>query len=280
MNFDSVIMVDWSGGNDRGPTPKKDAIWACIARGGQAATPVYLRNRAIAEDWIIAALAKELDEGRRALIGFDLCFAFPKGFATRLIGREDTLALWDWFAERVQDSPTGNNRFDLAGEINARFPGTGPFWFAPQTRDIPHLPRKGRDRQGHGLPEKRSADRAIKGAFSPWQLGGAGAVGGQVIMGLPTLSRLRRRFGKDLTVWPFQPANSRIVLAETYFSQVPLPPDIHPIKDAAQVRIYAARFSNLSDAQWQQVLQHPADPEGWVLGAGHEHLLEDARCPA
>ena len=42
--FDSFIMVDWSGGNDRGPTPKADAIWTCVA--GEA--PLYHRNRQLA----------------------------------------------------------------------------------------------------------------------------------------------------------------------------------------------------------------------------------------
>ena len=27
MRFDSFVMVDWSGGNDRGPRPARDAIW-------------------------------------------------------------------------------------------------------------------------------------------------------------------------------------------------------------------------------------------------------------
>ena len=34
--FDTVLIVDWSGGNDRGTRPKKDAIWTGIARAGLA----------------------------------------------------------------------------------------------------------------------------------------------------------------------------------------------------------------------------------------------------
>lgn len=278
MIFDRVIMVDWSGGNDRGAAPKKDAIWACVAANGTADDPVYLRNRQVAEDWIITTLTQSRDAGHRVLIGFDLCFAYPKGFATRLIGSEDTLALWDWFAARVTDSPTANNRFDLAGEINARFPGTGPFWFNGLQRDIAHLPRKGTARQGHGLPEKRTADLAVRGSFSPWQLAGAGAVGGQVIMGLPTLSRLRHRFGADLSVWPFQPADTQIVLAETYFSQLPdlVTTDPHPIKDASQVTVHARAFSALPPAEMGRLMAVDPTPEGWVLGAGHAETLRAA----
>ena len=279
MTFDAVIAVDWSGGNDRGPTPKKDAIWACLARDGDAQEPVYLRNRRLAEDWIRDALAFAQASGQRALVLFDLCFAYPTGFATRLIGREDTLALWDWFAARVQDSPSANNRFDLAAEINTRFSGIGPFWCNGLRRDIAGLPRTKTGYGGHGLPDKRAADRAAPGAFSPWQLAGAGAVGGQVIMGLPTLSRLRHHFGDALTVWPFEPATGEIVMAETYFSMAPLPPETNPIKDAAQVSHYARCFSALDDSKWAMLLDHKTDPQGWVLGAGQTEFLESLLCP-
>ncbi|MFZ3582234.1 gephyrin-like molybdotransferase Glp [Loktanella sp. DJP18] len=281
MSFDTVIMVDWSGGRDRGATPKKDAIWTCIARDGAAEAPLYHRNRQVAETWLRDTLAAELAADRRTLVAFDLCFAYPAGFAAQLTGSDDPLALWDWFADRVIDTPDANNRFTLAGQINALFPGTGPFWGNGRPgHDVDHLPRKGRDRTGHGLPEHRATDRAAPGAFSPWQLSGAGAVGGQVIMGLPTLARLRHHFGPDLSVWPFQSPDTSIVLAESYFSLLParLLTD-HPIRDAAQVSLYARAFSALTDAEWRTVLAVDPTPEGWVLGLGHAALLQKAANP-
>lgn len=282
MIVDTVIMVDWSGGHDRGATPKRDAIWTCIARAGSAEAPVYHRNRQVAETYLRQTLAAELAAGRRTLAAFDLCFAYPTGFAERLTGTDDPLALWDWFADRVEDSPAANNRFALAGQINAMFPGTGPFWGNGRPHhDVDHLPRKGRDRAGYGLPEHRATDRAAPGAFSPWQLSGAGAVGGQVIMGFPTLSRLRRHFGPALSVWPFQPPDTPLVLAESYFSLLPttLLTD-HPIRDAAQVALYARAFSALTPDQWNRVLDQDPTPEGWVLGLGHADLLARAAQPA
>ncbi|WP_199910626.1 molybdopterin-binding protein [Loktanella sp. Alg231-35] len=274
-------MVDWSGGNDRGAKPVKDAIWACLATKGIAEAPVYLRNRQLAEDWIIQTLSRLQAEGRRVLVGFDLCFAYPTGFATQLIGSEDTLALWDWFAARVTDTPDSNNRFDLAGEINAQFPGVGPFWFNGLKRDIDHLPRKGNARRDHGLPEKRAADIAVPGSFSPWQLAGAGAVGGQVIMGLPMLARLRQRFAGTLRVWPFEAPDAQIVLAETYFSTLRelVAADPHPIRDASQVSLYARAFSNMSPDALAVLMDIPATPEGWVLGAGKADALRAALAP-
>ena len=280
MTFDSVLMVDWAGGNDTGPTPRADAIWACLAQDGHAGAPVYLRNRAIAESWITETIRAAGARNRRLLIGFDLCFAYPQGFARHLIGTDDPLTLWDWFAARVIDTPKRNNRFALAGEINARFPGLGPFWFNALRDDVPNLPRKGSVRAGHGLPEMRATDSGAKGAFSPWQLGGAGAVGGQVIMGLPTLSRLRARFGAALSVWPFEPPTAPVVLAETYFSLLPGPlaarRSAFACKDAAQVSLYAEAFGRLSAADWRVLFDVVAPIEGWVLGLGHEHRLADA----
>ena len=271
--FDTVLMVDWSGGNDSGPRPKADAIWTCLARAGSAEAPVYHRNRAAAEAHITATLETERAAGRRTLAGFDLCFAFPAPFAEALTGDPDTLGVWDWFEARVIDGKT-NNRWELAGEINARFPGTGPFWGNGRLKhDVPHLPRTKAGYGGHGLPDRRAAD-LVCGGFSPWQLAGAGAVGSQVIMGMPMLARLRRRFGADLAVWPFEPADAPIVLAETYFSLVPRAHlTDHAIKDAAQVALYARAFSALDVDGWARMLAHDEDPDGRVLGAGHADLL-------
>ena len=44
MSFDTVVMVDWSGGNDRGAAPKQDAIWAAVVREGAALPSHYLRT--------------------------------------------------------------------------------------------------------------------------------------------------------------------------------------------------------------------------------------------
>ena len=277
--FDTVLMVDWSGGNDSGPRPKADAIWTCLARAGSAEAPVYHRNRAAAEAHITATLETERAAGRRTLAGFDLCFAFPAPFAEALTGDPDTLGVWDWFEARVIDGKT-NNRWELAGEINARFPGTGPFWGNGRLKhDVPHLPRTKAGYGGHGLPDRRAAD-LVCGGFSPWQLAGAGAVGSQVIMGMPMLARLRRRFGADLAVWPFEPADAPIVLAETYFSLVPRAHlTDHAIKDAAQVAFYARAFSALDEEGWARMLAHDADPDGRVLGAGHADVLQVAAPP-
>ncbi|MEM9636684.1 MAG: hypothetical protein AAGA94_03500, partial [Pseudomonadota bacterium] len=139
--FDTFVMVDWSGGNDTGKTPRQDAIWACIARLGRAEKPRYLRNRGLAEAWLGEFFEAERAAGRRVLAGFDFPFGYPAGFAAAVTGQDDPFALWDWLETRIEDAPAANNRFDLAAEINLQVGGQGPFWFNGLKRDIHGLPR-------------------------------------------------------------------------------------------------------------------------------------------
>lgn len=280
MTFDTFLMVDWSGGNDRGATPKKDAIWVCAARGGIADEPVYLRNRQVAESWINTFVSAERAAGRTVMAGFDFAFGYPQGFGTTLTGSDDPFAIWDWFAARVEDAPQSNNRFDLAGQINAMFPGIGPFWGNGLKRDIDDLPRKGLARTNHGVTEKRTAEQQAKGAFPVWQLSGAGAVGGQVIVGLPTLARLRKAFGMDLAVWPFEPLSKPIAIVEIWPSliskAVAATQPADQIKDAHQVMLLAQTLSSMSEHDLTTLLNAPKTNEGWILGIGHEDMLADA----
>jgi molybdopterin molybdotransferase len=277
VNFDTYLMVDWSGGNDRGAAPKKDAIWVCVGRAGIAENPIYMRNRHVAESWITNFLTSERTAGRRVLAGFDFAFGYPAGFGQALTGSDDPFAIWDWVTDRIEDKPDGNNRFDVAGEINARFPGVGPFWANGLKRDIADLPRKGLARNAHGMTEKRQAELETKGAFAVWQLAGAGAVGSQVLMGLPTLNRLRHRFAPDIAVWPFENVDKPIAIVEIWPSliaqAIAATQPANRIKDAHQVAVLAQTLSALPAHQIAQMLDVPKTSEGWILGLGHEETL-------
>lgn len=278
--FDTFVVVDWSGGNDRGETPKKDAIWTCIARDGQAEDPVYQRNRQIAEAWLRDMIEIEIAAGRRVMIGLDFPFGYPGGFCRALTGNDDPLALWDWIEARIEDAPKANNRFDLAGEINRLIGnGRGPFWGNGLRRDIDGLPRT-KARYANVFAERRACEEVAKGSFSCWQLSGAGAVGSQVLMGVPVLGRLRRQFAGAVAVWPFEPLDSPVALVEIW------PGLINPIvkqaevngelRDAAQVRLLAGALSRLDAASLGELLAVDAPEEGWIMGLGHEEQLMKA----
>jgi molybdopterin molybdotransferase len=269
--FDTFVMVDWSGGNDRGLTPKKDAIWAAVHRSGVPEAPVYLRNRAVAEDWLVDLLTSERAAGRRLLAGFDFPFGYPAGFAKALTGSSDPFAVWKWFEARVEDSPKANNRFALAGQINRQLGvGNGPFWFSPPSMEIDGLPRTKAD-YANPFSDSRRAEMQAKGAFTCWQMGGAGAVGGQVFMGLPVLERLRQKF--DVAVWPFQPLTAPIAFVEIWPSLTVGPAPDNQIKDAWQVSEMARQLSSLAPDQLDEMLRVDAPEEGWIFGLGHEAQL-------
>lgn len=278
--FNSFAVVDWSAGNDRGPRPCKDAIWIGAVLDGVEIEPVYCRNRQVALEQLEDLIRAERAAQRRLMIGFDFPFSYPKGFAEQVTGVPDPLRLWAWFARHLEDSPRRNNRFALAGHLNTHFPGIGPFWFNGTKDDIPALPRKGRARRNHGLSERRLVEEQAKGTFTCWQMGGAGAVGGQVMTGLAALQCLRSRFEGMIAVWPFELSDQPIVFTEIWPSlidQVVKASD-DPIRDRAQVRLLARAFANLPPTRVAKMMEIEAPEEGWILGLGHETELQDAAC--
>lgn len=278
--FETFVVVDWSAGNDRGATPKKDAIWLGRIVRGVEDEPVYLRNRQVAEEQLVRTIDRELSAGRRLLIGLDFPFGYPTGFAAKVVGRPDPLALWDWFADNLTDTPEANNRFQIAARLNGLLPGIGPFWFNGLPKDISGLPRKGTDRTGHGMPERREAERRARGAFTLWQMGGAGAVGGQAMTGMAALARLRARFPDQISVWPFQPLDRPVVFVEVWPSLAPVHPEPGEVKDRAQVRQTVRALARLPTDRLEAMLHVIAPEEGWILGLGFEDELREIACPA
>ena len=273
--FDSILVVDWSSGNDTGPRPRADAVWTALARGGRVAPAAYHRNRQAAEAAITALLADELAAGRRVLAGFDFPFGYPAGFAARVTMRADPLALWDWYAAELTDTPRRNDRFALAARLNGLWPGEGPFWFNGLKADLPGLPRRRPAWHPDWPAERRLAETRAPRAFPLWQMGGAGAVGGQAMTGMAALSRLRARFGHAVAAWPFEPLDAPVALVEVW-------PSLHAaeiagarrpgeVKDAAQVRVLAARIARMqAEGTLAAALAFPpaAAEEGWILGLG------------
>jgi molybdopterin molybdotransferase len=284
--YDTFVMVDWSGGNQKPKRPSADAIWAGVVRQGKAEQPVYLRDRGQAEAWLAALIEDELAAGRRLCLGFDFPFGYPTGFARALTGADDPLGLWDWFEARITDSPDANNRFDLAGEINRAFGGRGPFWGnALRTRDIDGLARTKAD-YDNPFPDRRAVEHLAKGSFTCWQMAYAGAVGSQVFMGLPVLARLRRRFAGQVAVWPFEALDAPVAFVEIWPSLIDpvageemarLAAMGQPaIKDAVQVRLVAGALAGLDPQRLAAMLDIDAPEEGWILGQGYEDELNQA----
>jgi len=304
--FDTYVVVDWSASARPSPKkPTKNAIWWAVARNGLVEEPRYERTRQDAMRSIHSLLLDERLRGRRVLVGFDFPFGYPAGVAKRLTGKASGLALWDWLGERVKDGPkNANNRFDVATEINAAYPGIGPCWGRPKSWDFPSIPTRGKARttREREPPERRIADKRATGAKTVWQLAYAGSVGSQVLVGIPAVAQLRNDPDLDgeIVAWPFDGGlrlpDAPIVLAEVYPSllkraveKFQLPDEV---PDSAQVRVNVQAFARLDASAGLKPLFGGCDSltdeerriveseEAWMLGLGHEAALHQAALQA
>lgn len=301
QRFDTHVVVDWSARSTPSPVrPTGDAIWWAVVRDGEAEAPVYVRTRAEAIARLSTFLADEVSAGRRVLIGFDFPFGYPEGVAEHITGTAHAYALWDWISDRIADQPdNSNSRFDVAAEINAAYAGVGPAWGRPATWDHPGVPATMKERVGTGHPpERRRADSRAPAAKTVWQLAYAGAVGSQVLVGLPAIKALREdpRLRDHLVIWPFDSGlrcpEAQIVVAEVYPSLIQ--DAVHErrghdeVLDAAQVRCLAAALAGLDADRGLHCLFAGADDlsradraaicdeEAWILGLGFEEALRAA----
>lgn len=282
--LDRVIVADWSASGQPSPArPTANAIWIgqADARGVETR---YFRTRAAAE----AHLAQAIAENRgRLLIGFDFPMGYPEGFAARLTGQADARSVWGWLARALTDTDLNhNNRFEIAARINAQIGGPigrpGPFWGRPRGLALPDLPEtKTVDYPALGLAERRQVETLVPRAQPVWKLYTTGAAGSQGLLGQTMIHRLASRPG--VAVWPFDPPEAPVVLAEVYPSLLAraVAADTAPIKDEAQVRLLARALFALSRAGGlSEMLATRAGTvtteEGWILGAGHADRLAGA----
>lgn len=282
--FDTIAIVDWSAGKRAPARPSKDAIWIGVTRAGLDQEPVYCRSRLDAEAWLSDFIGAEAQAGRRVLVGFDFPFGYPRGFVRHVTGSNDPLVFWDWLETRIADSEAGdNNRFDVASEINRLFEGPGPFWGKPTEDGWPDIPYRKAGISYELCAERRTCDLAAKASSSCFQLFFNPTVGSQALMGLPMLSRLRRREG--VAVWPFEDwSGAQTVLVEVWPGLIePAVREVQgdEIRDAAQVRLLARALAGLSAERLHKLLTEfgpDARDEAWILGAGHgDELLAAAR---
>ena len=277
--FDTILVADWSAAKGRKPRPTKDAIWLGIVRDGIEQEPEFCATRLEAEARITDLLMSEQAAGRRLLAAFDFPFGYPAGFARHVTGSDNPYAVWDWISARITDTDMGeNNRFDVAEELNRLFDGLGPFWAKPNKMDWPDVPFRKEGITFAPMGEHRVCDVQAKAASSCFQLFNPPTVGGQRLMGLPMLNRLRALPG--VAVWPFDTwQDAPVVLAEIWPGLIePMVKDAlaeagpDAIRDREQVRLLASALANLPAPDLHGLMSDLPDvarEEAWILGAGH-----------
>jgi hypothetical protein len=295
--FNAYVIVDWSAASK--PNKGADSVWVGVlkrdVRFRMAFESHNPATRAEAEKLIAGILDDRAKRSERTLIGFDFPLGFPRGFSAALKLPSDVapwLAAWNQIDRMVKDKPDNtNNRFGVGSEINRRLTGGPfPFWGVPPKDALTTLqPKRGREHGPGDLPEYRHAELAAKGSSPIWKLYYQGSVGGQAILGIPVVRRLKLARGEAMKIWPFETgykplteadlAGVDVVAAEVYPSLIKTTPLPGEVKDAAQVRATAEHFARLDekgdlgamfgpakDAAADVVLDAERE-EGWVLGA-------------
>jgi hypothetical protein len=295
--FSAYVIVDWSAASK--PTTGADSVWIGVlkrdVRFRLAFESYNPATRGEAETRLTAILDDLKKRSERALVGFDFPLGFPRGFADalKLPGEQPWRAAWDQIDKMAKDKKDNtNNRFGVASEINRRLTGGPfPFWGCPPKDALTTLqPKRTRAHGPDDLPEFRHADLAAKGAASIWKLYYNGSVGGQAIMGIPAVRRLKVARGEGVRIWPFETgfkalteadlAGVEAVVTEVYPSLIKAQGAAGEVKDLMQVRSTAEHFARLDEANKLGAVFGPAKDmaadavldaereEGWILGAG------------
>ncbi|MEM7328118.1 MAG: hypothetical protein AAF437_05215 [Pseudomonadota bacterium] len=269
--FDAYIIVDWSAAAK--PTKGANSIWigarARDARLKFQFSSVNPRTRLGARVLLKALITKLTARGDKVLVGFDFAFGYPAGTAAAAglasPDRAPWRAMYDHLSSKVKErEDNANARFAIAAGLNyAISKGPHPFWGAPKRDQAATLaPTKGDFSAPESLREHRHAEAWIKATFkahpkSVWQLLGAGAVGSQALLGIPTIEYLRREID-GARIWPFEIGFRKLtagdlsditcVFAEIYPSTLQFTPKTGEILDEIQVKMLSEHLESLDSA--------------------------------
>jgi hypothetical protein len=296
--FNAYVIVDWSAAESK--AAGKNSIWIGVVKRDVRFRFAFESHnpgtRREAETLIGQILDDRAKHRERTLIGFDFAFGYPRGFAEalKLPGEEPWKAVWDLLDKEVSDKPDNmNNRFQVGAKLNRLLTG-GPFPFwgcTPKYAQTTIQPTKSRPHGPGDLPEFRHTElvAAAKGASSVWKLGYTGLVGGQTLVGIPAVKRLKTARGDRMKVWPFETgwktltehylAGVEVVAAEVYPSMIKLDDVAGEVRDLTQVRTLAEYFAKQDEQGKLGAMFAPAKDtdagvildaeheEGWILGA-------------
>lgn len=296
--FDAYIVADWTAAETK--KLGDNSLWIGVAKRDVRfrlyAETHNVATRAEGEALLNSLLAEHKKRGDRVLVGLDFNFGFPAGTAARLkLEGTPWRALWKFLATNVVDKADNtNNRYQVAAKMNRLMTDEAwPFWGAPAKQAQRWLTTT-KPPQGTGdiLEFRATEDAARKGRLQPksvWQMHGAGAVGGQTLVGVPVVRRLLEKLGPSAAVWPFgtgwreltpadvEPLSALVV--EVWPSIFDGKPAEGEYKDQAQVRSTAEALARMDDAgelgrafappkgATAELIEKVEQEEGWILGA-------------
>ena len=297
--FDAYVIADWTAAE--GKKLGENSVWIGVAKRDvrfRLYTETHnVATRAEGEALLGSILADHRKRGDRVLVGFDFSLGYPVGTAERLAlsGTPAWSAMWKFLSANIVDKADNtNNRYQVAAKMNRLMTDAAwPFWGAPAKQAQRWLtttkPPAG---SGADIPEYRATEDAVrKGRLQPksnWQMHGAGAVGGQTLVGIPMVRRLLESLGASAAVWPFgtgwraldaadvEPLS--VLVAEVWPSMFPTTAASGEFKDQAQVRTTAEAIALMDDrgdlarafappkGADDALVARVEDEEGWILG--------------
>lgn len=301
--FDYYIAVDWSARNVATPkNPTSDAIWVGELEVGQQ-KETYFRTRLECVAYIRDVLTQNVRQHKRTIIGYDFDFGFPYGFVDALNLKSDMprwQSIWNLLGDLINDADdNANNRFEVANYLNSLVLKdtslkSGPLWGCPVKQSFEFLNPKSpaypfiiNDRIS--LNKLRYTELREPKAQPVWKLIGSASVGGQTLMGIPHLWRLRndKELIQHSKIWPletsfeFNQSDDNLVLhVEIWPGILSKMLDKNLIKDQAQVRAVVNWFSDKDmSGELYNLLCKPEfltaeeaqkciNEEGWVIGSG------------
>ncbi|MCZ4299021.1 hypothetical protein [Henriciella marina] len=267
--FDAYIIVDWSAASK--PALGANSVWVgALARDArlkfqfQAANP---STRKKARELIQGLVERFVKRGDKVLVGFDFSLGYPSGTA-ELAGLSRDKPAWqamhEYLASKVKETDDNSNtRFAVAASLNyAMSKGPLPFWGAPARDRLTTLTSTKGNFEEISLEEYRRVERFVRENYkakpkSSWQLYGAGSVGSQSVLGIPTVQTLRHSLPNS-KIWPFETGlaamdaetldETDVVFAEVYPSIVDAKPRPGEVIDQAQVEALARHYYSLDEA--------------------------------
>jgi hypothetical protein len=188
---EKLIAVDWSGRKDE--AGQKRHIWAGVWHLGRVDLQSG-RTREELCDWLIA----EARATKSLVVGVDFCFSYPAWFV-REHGARSAIEFWGMMRAQHSDHWLSEECKDAR------------FWGRPRKKPPEFCGDAGAERMlrladrecklACYISDRQQAEK-VKGIApkSPFQIGGAGAVGTGTLRGIPLLPYLR---DNGFSIWPF-----------------------------------------------------------------------------
>ena len=295
--FDAYVVADWTAAETK--KLGDNSLWIGVAKRDVRfrlyAETHNVATRAEGEALLASILADHRKRGDRVLLGLDFNFGYPAGTAARLkLEGAPWSAMWKFIASNVVDKADNtNNRYQVAAKMNRLMTDEAwPLWGAPAKQAQRWLTTT-KPPQGTGdIPEFRATELAArKGRLQPksvWQMHGAGAVGGQTLVGIPAVRRLLEQMGPSAAVWPFgtgwrtltpdDVAPLSALVVEVWPSLFDGRANAGEFKDQAQVRTTAEALARMDEAgdlalafgppkdASPELIKQVEQEEGWILG--------------